>query len=376
MTGAVCEVARYPSSSMTKQVGEIINYFLSIKNCGNTSENFFYLIKKNGSTIKSRYNHQLSPGVKGSLLSGSITMGSSSVKFDFIAGFAVGGSWVTKYSRSATISPGIQYAYFKVYVRAQNNSQPISGAKVVCSGVTKYTGSDGYTSSFRTVMFTTVSYTVSKTGYQSVSRSCYINRDNDLCTPYLSPICTCGPWISGECMRDNYRRQTRTCSPSGCDNEWREVYDPSCVLCSCDSWVNKECVRENYRQQTRTCTPAGCDVETREIYDTTCKLGAAKGEITLCNMNELSCPNCGLAPPGKEIIVIAEMKNIGDELGEFRFYIRDKDTGAILSKEPDLTYKNVAAGETWRVVKSLLVNLNFNMPNKKFNGLLEIIRQT
>lgn len=297
MTGAVCEVARYPSSNMTKQIGEAIDYFLSIKNCGNTSENFFYLIKKNGATIKSRYNHQLPPGVKGSLLSGSFTMGSSSVKFDFIAGFAVGGSWVTKYSRSATISPGVQYANFKVYVRNQNNSQPISGAKVVCAGVTKYTGSDGYTSSFRTVMFTTVSYTVSKSGFQTTSRSCYINRDNDLCTPYLDPVCSCGGWVDGECLRDNYRAQTRVCTPSGCDSEWREHYDPSCVT-----------------------------------------------ETHSCQIGALIKPS--ILKQGEEITVKVPVKNTGNVTDKFDVQLVETDTGKVIDTEPDIWKRAIAPGAT------------------------------
>ena len=101
----------------------------------------------------------------------------------------------------------------------------------------------------------------------------------------------------------------------------------------------------------------------------------AKGEITLCNINALPCPDCGNAEKYAEIDVIAEMKNIGNKEGEFRFYILGYD-GVELSKEPDYSYKNVKAGENWRVEKSLLANLNFEMLNRTLNGKLKLVRQT
>ena len=69
------------------------------------------------------------------------------------------------------------------------------------------------------------------------------------------------------------------------------------------------------------------------------------------------------------------MKNTGNKLGEFRFYIYDQD-GHVLSKEPDFSYKNVAAGATWKVTKTLTTNLNFKMLNKLLNGELKLVKQT
>lgn len=100
-----------------------------------------------------------------------------------------------------------------------------------------------------------------------------------------------------------------------------------------------------------------------------------KGKITAHNINKLPCPNCGEAKEGQEIDVIMSMKNIGDEEGEFRFYIYDQD-GNELSKEPDFTYKNIKAGKTWGVSKTLTTNLNFDMINKTLNGKVVLRRQT
>ena len=87
----------------------------------------------------------------------------------------------------------------------------------------------------------------------------------------------------------------------------------------------------------------------------------AKGEITLCNINGLSCPNNGEANPGDEISVIAEMKNVGTEKGKFMFYVLDQD-GNELSKAGGIGYKDVKAGETWKVTPKSLDDLDFKMP--------------
>lgn len=119
---------------------------------------------------------------------------------------------------------------FRVFVRNQNNQAPITGAKVEYGGIILYTGTDGYTSDFRAVKDTIITYTITKSGFEPLTRSCYINRDNDECTPYLNPEvdCKCGPWIIQGCAREYYRNEIRTCTPEGCDSQWREVYDVNC----------------------------------------------------------------------------------------------------------------------------------------------------
>lgn len=87
----------------------------------------------------------------------------------------------------------------------------------------------------------------------------------------------------------------------------------------------------------------------------------AKGEITLCNINGSSCPNCGQANSGDEISVIAEMKNVGAVKGKFMFYVLDQH-GNELSKAGGIGYKDVDAGETWKVTPASWDDLDFDMP--------------
>lgn len=324
-----------PAANTEKKPGYYVGVYLQIRNDGNEAANCYCKIA--GACNASAYNVYLEPGGAKNIECG-FTMPNNSVTITYSGAHGEGSIWVVDFSKTITIKPSTPdptYCSQKVYVKDQNGAY-VSGARV--------------------------KLTNSKTEYINTNMSGYVifNNLQENRTHYL------------QAEKSGYM-SSAVKSFNACTGS---IYLTIEKACSCGSWFNKECVRDNYRRQTRTCTPSGCDVETREIYDTTCKLTAAKGEITLCKINELSCPNCGQSPPGKEITVIAEMRNVGNKTGEFRFYIVDKDTGATLSKEPDFTYKNVGAGATWRVEKSLLVNLNFNMPNKKFNGLLKIIRQT
>jgi len=87
------------------------------------------------------------------------------------------------------------------------------------------------------------------------------------------PVCTCTSWENKECVATGVRRQTRVCTPPGCDLEERLVSDPECVItppCTCTAWVNAECVGDGKRRQIRACIPAGCAVEERIIDDAAC----------------------------------------------------------------------------------------------------------
>ena len=51
---------------------------------------------------------------------------------------------------------------------------------------------------------------------------------NNKCPGCYGAPCTCTPWQNAECISETQRRQTRTCTPAGCDIEERIVNDPSC----------------------------------------------------------------------------------------------------------------------------------------------------
>ena len=53
----------------------------------------------------------------------------------------------------------------------------------------------------------------------------------------IQKSCTCGDWVNRECVDDTHRRQTRTCTPSGCDTEERTIYDASCIPGTCNQPV-------------------------------------------------------------------------------------------------------------------------------------------
>jgi len=51
--------------------------------------------------------------------------------------------------------------------------------------------------------------------------------------------------------------------------------DITVTCCDCDGWSNGKCgaeggCSEGYRKQTRTCTPSGCYDEERCVFDSTC----------------------------------------------------------------------------------------------------------
>lgn len=149
-----------------------------------------------------------------------------------------------------------------------------------------------------------------------------------------------------------------------------------------ESTSHTETIQSGYDR--RLIVESGLDyrsIEYTHLYDAIAirvcaiKGGEAEGKIIAHNINKLPCPNCGEAKEGQEIEVIMGMKNIGDAEGEFRFYIYDQDGGE-LSKEPDFSYKNINAGDTWGVSKTFTTNLNFKMLNKTLNGRVELRRQT
>ena len=335
-------VARCPSENQTIKPGESVDVCLSFRNTSSLTGSFYYYIKKNGSYLLNQSRHDIAGGGKSNLLRTTFIMPSSKVTLSFV----IGGS--AFWQKTITLTSGVEYANFKVYVRNQNNAQPINGAKVVCAGVTKYTSSNGYTDSFRAVKYTTVSYTVSKSGFQTLTRSCYINRDNDECMPYLDPSCSCGAWVAGRCLRDNYRAQTRVCTPSGCNSEWREVYDSSCAEAAPPVEPPEE-------------PPVEPPVEPPEY--TVRILHWWVVTITTPEQQQEGMR----ATTGELIHIAASMLHNYPSAEEFKWYVIDDDTGEVLLDNPS---KSVEPGIQYHA------RLLFNMPSKTLNVRIELRRQT
>jgi len=99
---------------------------------------------------------------------------------------------------------------------------------------------------------------------------------------------------------------------------------PGCY-CSCTPWVNAECTAIGKRRQTRTCTPAGCDIEERIIDDASCK---PNGDITKVTLDGKLLPEDGTLDwiLNDDAHVRVFFKNTGNVASAFRIWLTD-DTG-------------------------------------------------
>ncbi len=156
-------------------------------------------------------------------------------------------------------------------------------------------------------------------------------------------LCNCTYWVDRECVRHHYRRQTRTCTPSGCDVEEREVWDALCVVCTCTSWTNRECVSDTHRRQTRTCTPSGCESEERTVSDPRCAPLPAAFHFEYLSKTEK-------ARSGQHVEAKIRIWNDSDFAIEVQSYIMDGTT--VIEKEPDIIWKDIAVGESTDITLS------------------------
>ena len=271
---------------------------------------------------------------------GAINYAIKSVPWEF-AGVHIGtssqyGKDARAYSEAYGEASGVDSYTFRVFVRNQNNQAPIGDAAVEYLGATKYTKSDGWTDEFRALKDTTITYSIIKSGFENLTRSCYINRDNDECTPYLNPDvgCECGSWINKGCARNNYRKETRTCTPEGCDNQWREVYDPTCAVVEAPPTEYKANILHWW---VWTVTEP---IEHKE------------------NIN---------ATAGEQITVAAAMSHNYPSIEKFIWYIVDEDTGDVIANNPKSFEANGGLYHT---------RLYFKMPSKNLKARIELRRQT
>jgi len=119
--------------------------------------------------------------------------------------------------------------------------------------------------------------------------------------------------------------------PGGSFSDYLEqttTYTVSPPSCTCTDWVNRECTAAGKRRQTRTCTPAGCDIEERIIADTTCK---PFGDITKVELDSQLLPEGGTLDwvRTEEATIKVYFKNTGNVASKFHIWVTDED-GATL----------------------------------------------
>lgn len=94
--------------------------------------------------------------------------------------------------------------------------------------------------------------------------------------------CECTGWIDKGCgyfsCGDNERGYTRSCSPQGCDDEFRCEVDSSCEeTCECSAWQEGGCATgscsEYQKKYIRSCEPDGCAEESKCEYHEDCDEG-------------------------------------------------------------------------------------------------------
>lgn len=103
---------------------------------------------------------------------------------------------------------------------------------------------------------------------------------------------------------------------------------PGCY-CSCGSWSNAECTTVGKRRQTRICTPAGCDTESRIINDTSCK---SFGDITQVTLDGKILPENGSLKwlVNDDAHVKVFFRNIGNVSSTFHIWLTD-ETGITIT---------------------------------------------
>ena len=94
--------------------------------------------------------------------------------------------------------------------------------------------------------------------------------------------------------------------------------------CTCTDWVNRECTAVGKRRQTRTCTPAGCDIEERIIDDSGCK---PFGDITKVELDSKLLPEGGTLDwiRTEEATIKVYFKNTGNVAAKFHIWVTDED---------------------------------------------------
>ena len=123
--------------------------------------------------------------------------------------------------------------------------------------------------------------------------------------------------------------------------ECSNCYTP---VCECTSWVNAECTVIGKRRQTRTCTPAGCDTEERIIDDAGCK---PSGDITKVTLDDKLLPEGGTLPwlLNDDAHVKVFFKNTGNLANAFHIWLTDDTDVPIGGAGPVITGCDITTAE-------------------------------
>jgi len=71
-----------------------------------------------------------------------------------------------------------------------------------------------------------------------------------------------------QAYKDGYTDSPEITVASACESEKTLVLTET--PCTCTSWVDQGCISETHRRYTRTCTPSGCDTESKDVADASC----------------------------------------------------------------------------------------------------------
>ena len=312
-----------PANNTEKKAGYYVAVYLQIRNDGNEQGNFYFGIKKNGVGCQALYNIFLNPGAAKNCPSCTFTMPDSRVTINYFGGHAESGAWKQDFSDTIYIDPEapvIEYCS-QTFRVVDQNGVGVAGARIhLTNSKNEYlsTNSSGY------VTFNNLQK--NRTHYADAGKSGYATSSSISFT-----ACT----------------STRTLTIT--------------KSCSCGSWVNRECVRDNYRRQTRTCTPSGCDMESREVLDASCYIAPPKGEF----VGEPTYPSTAKA--GATIKVSFTIRNSGGEGASFE--VRPKDQKGVVYPGSGFSWLGAGSSKNGEVY--------FYMPNYDIvKGQLQLIMRT
>ena len=252
MGAVACDRHRFPQSNIILDEGDDIFIKLSVTNCGTGEQgNFFFKIKIDGTDCATKYNELLYPGENASeVLRCDVVMGTSIIVFEQIGGHYNydTGTWDEDFHYEYQLKPRT----YTLDISPTTHSSPYYGDSfeiTVSSDTTwivydyeswiQFTPSSGDGNGSITVTVNENPGTASRTGriyvtHDGMTRSCIITQ--------AGVPCECSSWIDRECIDDTHRRQTRTCTPPGCDIEERTVYDASCYTPCSEYTTESSCI--------------------------------------------------------------------------------------------------------------------------------------